>query len=193
MSTPSTRTEAANLARHRSTEAMLGRLRDALRQMKRERAQITTAAAARRAGVSRSFIYQNAHAREMVAQAAETALEASADDQIQQAAKVEAAWKDRALNAEEGLKTAHAEITSQRSQIGQLLARLRDLEDDLPDDAGGRILAENTTLKQRVLHLTVENRTLNERLQAARSNARFADRRIAELETQLLDALHTVH
>ncbi|MGP4102892.1 hypothetical protein [Nonomuraea sp. KM90] len=59
----------------------------------------------------------------------------------------------------------------------------------LVDYAHGRLLAENTTLKQKVRHLTDETRTLNERLQAARSNGRFADRRIAELEAQLLERL----
>ena len=50
-----------------------------------------------------------------------------------------------------------------------------------------QITTENTTLKQRVRQLTHDNRALQERLQAARSNVRFADRGIAQLETQLLD------
>jgi hypothetical protein len=36
-------------------------------------------------------------------------------------------------------------------------------------------------------HLTQENRVLEERLQAARSNSRFADRRIAQLEAQIAE------
>ena len=43
----------------------------------------------------------------------------------------------------------------------------------------------NTTLRQRVRHLTQENRVLEERLQAARSSSRFADRGIAQLEAQI--------
>jgi hypothetical protein len=46
---------------------------------------------------------------------------------------------------------------------------------------------ENTTLKQRVRQLT-ENRTLDERLKAARSNLRFQDGRIADLEAQLTES-----
>ncbi|MFB9678345.1 MULTISPECIES: DUF6262 family protein [Streptosporangiaceae] len=189
MSTPSSRTENANHARQRAIKTMLEQLEATLRQMQRERALITTAAAARRAQVSRSFIYQNPQARQLVAQAAKATSETRADDVARKAEQVEAAWKDRALNAEDGIKAAHAEIVAQRGQIGQLLARLRDYETDLPDDAHGRLLAENTTLKQKVRRLTDETRTLNERLQAARSNARFADRRIAELEAQLLERL----
>jgi hypothetical protein len=43
-------------------------------------------------------------------------------------------------------------------------------------------------LKQRLRDLTASNRTLEERLQAARSNNRFLDKRIADLEAQLLNA-----
>ncbi len=35
---------------------------------------------------------------------------------------------------------------------------------------------------------TTDNRTLDERLKAARSNLRFQDRRIADLETQLTES-----
>lgn len=50
-----------------------------------------------------------------------------------------------------------------------------------------RITAENTTLKQRVRQLPTDNRTLEERLKAARSNLRFQDRRVAGLEVKLVD------
>ncbi|WP_433519465.1 hypothetical protein ACQP2T_30345 [Nonomuraea sp. CA-143628] len=40
-----------------------------------------------------------------------------------------------------------------------------------------------------VRRLTDETRILNERLRAARANARLADRRIAELEAQPLERL----
>ena len=46
---------------------------------------------------------------------------------------------------------------------------------------------ENTTLKQRVRQITAENRTLDERLKAARSNLRFQDRRVADLEALITD------
>ncbi|MGW6692031.1 hypothetical protein [Streptomyces sp. NPDC054961] len=47
--------------------------------------------------------------------------------------------------------------------------------------------SENTTLKQRVRQLTTDNRTLDERLKAARSNLRFQDRRVADLEAQITE------
>ena len=100
----------------------------------------------------------------------------------------EATWRERALNAEDALKAAHAEILAQRNRIGELLGRIRDLEAEWTQDDVQRITTENTTLKQRVRQLTTDNRTLDERLKAARSNLRFQDRRIADLEAQLTEA-----
>jgi hypothetical protein len=47
---------------------------------------------------------------------------------------------------------------------------------------------ENATLRQRIRDLTAGQRTLEERLQAARFNNRFLDKRIAGLEARLLAA-----
>lgn len=86
------------------------------------------------------------------------------------------------------LKAAHSEIRTQRSRIAQLMGQIRDLETNWTDESIERITTENTNLKQRVRQLTQDKRTLEERLQAARSNSRFQDRRIADLESKLLDA-----
>ena len=98
----------------------------------------------------------------------------------------EATWRECALNAEDALKAAHAEIVQQRTRIGGLLGQVRDLEAEWTKESIQRITTENTTLKQRVRQLTTDNRTLDERLKAARSNLRFQDRRVADLEAQLL-------
>ena len=47
----------------------------------------------------------------------------------------EATWRERALNAEDALKAAHAEILAQRTRIGELLGRIRDLEAEWTQDA----------------------------------------------------------
>jgi chromosome segregation ATPase len=187
-STPArSRTAAATAARRRAAQDALGRVRDAIRQIRREKAQPSVAAVARRAGVSRSFVYDNPEARAAVSAALAEAGErrvqllGEADDQR------EATWRERALNAEDALKAAHAEIATQRTRIGELLGQVRDLEAEWTKEAIARITTENTTLKQRVRQLTTDNRTLEERLQAARSNNRFADRRIAQLEAELAD------
>jgi hypothetical protein len=51
----------------------------------------------------------------------------------------------------------------------------------------GALVTEKTTLQRRVQQLTQEHRKLQERLEGARSNLCFADKRIADLEAQLLE------
>jgi small-conductance mechanosensitive channel len=187
MPAPALRTAAATDARRRAAQAALGRVRDALKQIRREKAQPSVAAVARRAGVSRSFVYENPEARAAVSDALAEAGERRVQMLAAQDDEREATWRERALNAEDALKAAHAEITTQRTRIGGLLGQVRDLAEEWTKEAITRITTENTTLKQRVRQLTADNRTLEERLQAARSNNRFADRRIAQLEAELAD------
>jgi polyhydroxyalkanoate synthesis regulator phasin len=104
-------------------------------------------------------------------------------------AQAEASWRERALNAEDALKTAHAEIGTQRERIGILLGQIRDLQAEYTQDTVQRITTESATLKRRVRELADDNRGLSEKLQAARSNNRFLDKRVADLEAELLAAV----
>lgn len=181
------RTTAAQAARRRKTETALERVRQSIARLRREKAQISVAAVARRSDVSRTFLYDNAEARAMVA----TAISAAGERRIQLLADGddarEGTWRERALNAEEALKAAHTEILTQRTHISELLGQIRDLEAEWTQETVQRITTENTTLKQRVRQLTTDNRALDERLKAARSNLRFQDRRVADLEAQIAD------
>lgn len=178
-------TAAALAARRTSTQAALQRVDDAVARLRREKTPVTIAAIARRAEVSRTFLYDNSQARAAVAGATAQYGTRRAQDLAAQDAEQEASWRERALNAEDALKTAHTEILQQRTRIGELLGQVRDLEAEWTEEAIQRIATENTTLKQRVRQLTTDNRTLDERLKAARSNMRFQDRRLADLEAQL--------
>jgi chromosome segregation ATPase len=178
-------TAAATAARRARTAAMLQRVRTTVERMRREKTPVTYQAVARRAGVSRTFLYQNPDARAVVAEAAARVTGQRLREQADQAEQQEASWRERALNAEDGLKAAHAEVGRQRTRIGELMGQIRDLEAEWTEEAIQRITTENTTLKRRVRQLTQDTRTLEERLQAARSNLRFQDRRIADLEAQL--------
>jgi hypothetical protein len=183
---PRPRTAAANAARRAATEAKVQRVRDAIALLRRHKQPITYPAVASRASVSRTFLYENPDARALVTGAIATSsgqpAQAAAND-----AQQEASWRERALNTEAALKAAHAEIRAQRDRIATIMGQARDAETEWTPQAIDRITTENTTLKQRVRQLTQDNRVLQERLQAARSNVRFADRRIAQLEAQLLD------
>lgn len=156
--------------------------------MRRERTPITAAGVARRAGVSRTFLYENPDARTAVSTTRTAAATDRATTDAQHEAEIEATWRERALNAEAMLKTAHEEIVKQRNHIGDLMGQIRDLETEWAEGSIVRITTENTTLKQQVRQITHDNQKLDDRLKAARSNVRFQDRRIAELEVQLLDS-----
>ena len=184
---PQPRTAAALAARRRDTQAALERVHQAITRLRRDKTPLTVAAVAHRADVSRTFLYTNSDAKTAVIEAIrETAAQRNRRQDEQNNAG-EATWRERALNAEHALKTANHEIITQRTRIGELLGRIRDLEAEWTQDAIQRVTTENTTLKQRVRQLTADNRTLDERLNAARSNLRFQDRRIADLEARLAD------
>ncbi|MBT2401384.1 DUF6262 family protein [Streptomyces sp. ISL-100] len=182
---PEPRTAAALAARRRKAEASLQRVHEAITRLKREKTQVSVAAVARRADVSRTFLYDNPEARAAVATAMAEAGDRRSQMLADQEDEREATWRERALNAEDALKATHAEILAQRTRIGELLGQIRDLQAEWTEEAIQRITTENTTLKQRVRQLTADNRTLDERLKAARSNLRFQDRRVADLEAQL--------
>jgi hypothetical protein len=186
------RTAAALAARHRNTQAALGRVHDAIARLRRDQTPVTVAALARRADVSRTFLYTNPDAKTAVAGAIQDTTDQRNRPRAGHDSEHAATWRERALNAEDALKAANTEILAQRTRIGELLGRIRDLEAEWTQDAILSVTTENTTLKQRVHQLTADNRTLDERLQAARSNLRFQDRRLADLEAQLADS-RTAH
>jgi chromosome segregation ATPase len=184
---PQPRTAAALAARRRDAQAALERVHEAITRLRRDKTPLTMAALARRADVSRTFLYTNPDAKTAVAEAIRETSAKRDRLQDEQGDAREASWRERALNAEHALKTANHEIMTQRTRIGELLGRTRDMEAEWTQDAIQRVTTENTTLKQRVRQLTADNRTLDERLNAARSNLRFQDRRIADLEARLVD------
>jgi chromosome segregation ATPase len=186
---PSTpRTTAALAARRRSTETKLDQVRAAIAALRREHTTITYPALARRAAVSRTFLYDNPDARALAEQAIARAGTDRARAGRERAAAQDECWRERALNAEDALAAAHHEVRSQRSRIGTLMGEIRDLEHQRPRGSTEHLQAENTTLKQRIHQLTQDNRILDERLHAARSNLRFQDRRIADLEASILES-----
>jgi hypothetical protein len=98
------RTAAALAARHRSTEAAIGRVREAITQLRRKKTQVSVAAVARQANVSRTFLYDNAEARTAVAAAMTEAGNRRTHVLADQNDEREATWRERALNAEDAIK-----------------------------------------------------------------------------------------
>ncbi|MFJ8390338.1 hypothetical protein ACIQ9Q_38710 [Streptomyces sp. NPDC094438] len=184
---PEPRTAAALAARRRSTETALKRIHEAITRLRREKAQAASppspAARTSPAPSSTTTPKPEPAVAAALAEAGERRSQILADQDDER----EATWRERALNAEDVLKAATAEILSQRTRIGELLGQVPDLQAERTEEAIQRITTENTTRKQRVRRLTADNRTLDERLKAARSNLRFQDRRVADPEARIAE------
>ncbi|MEU4955714.1 DUF6262 family protein [Streptomyces lavendulae] len=187
MTSGPTSTAAAIAARRRQTEQKLTAVEKAIGQLRRERGRLTVRAIAERAGVSATFLYENTDARTLVKNA--VADSHSRHDRYGQTEheRIEATWRERALNAEAELTRTQKEIFAQRQRIGELMGHIRDFDQMVPGESVQALTVENTTLKRRVQQLAQEHRALQERLEGARSNLRFAERRIADLEARVLE------
>jgi chromosome segregation ATPase len=187
MGTESARTGPAIAARRQGTAHMLTRVEDAITRLRLDGTPLTVRALAQHARVSATFLYSNPRARALLSSARDAAASRATTRSAATAARAEASWRERALNAEDALSHAHTEILTQRRRIGELAGTIRDLETPLSTGSAQRITAENTTLHHRIRQLTDEHRTLRERLAAARSTSRFLDRRVADLEAQIAE------
>ena len=181
------RTAAAIEARRRAAEQKLQQVRDAIAWLQRRKTPVTYPAVAAAAGVSRTFLYDNPDARALMTAAGSSETAQRQRDQAGQDARPEASWRERALNAEDALKAAHAEIRAQRDRIGQPPG-----PDPRPerDFTAGHPADHHREHHAQAARPPAHRRTTGpsqERLEAARSNNRFADRRIAQLEAQLTE------
>ena len=125
---PPPRTAAALEARRQRTQSKVSQIRESIAELKRQKVPVTVAALVRRAGVSRTFLYENPDARALVADAVGQGSPAQDRTSPRLDTPNETAWRERALNAEDALKAAHGEIRTQRNRIAQLMGQIRDLE-----------------------------------------------------------------
>ncbi|MFJ6686723.1 DUF6262 family protein [Streptomyces werraensis] len=120
---PEPRTAAALAARRGKTDTALLRVRESITRLQREKARVSVAAVARRANVSRTFLYANPEARGAIATAIAEAGECRTRMLADQEDAREATWRERALNAEEALKSAQTEILTQRTESANSAAK----------------------------------------------------------------------
>ncbi|WP_407837028.1 DUF6262 family protein [Streptomyces sp. DSM 116496] len=180
-------TAAAIAARRTQTKEKLDRVTTAIGQLRRDRGRLTIRAIAERADVSSTFLYENKDARALVQNAVTDSRSRHAAAGQAEHERIEATWRERALNAEAELTRTQKEVLVQRQRIGELMGQIRDFDQMVPGESVQHLISENTTLKHRVQQLTQEHRKLQERLEGARSNLRFSDKRIAALEAQVLE------
>ncbi len=187
MTSRSTQTAKAIAARRQQTKQKLTRVEKAISQLRREHGRLTVRAIAQRAEVSSTFLYENPRARALVQAAADAAADRRDRNARAQHDRVEATWRERALNAEAELTRTQKEVLIQRERIAELMGQIRDFDQMVPGESVQRLVTENTSLKATIRQLTAEHRELQERLEGARSTNRFLGTRIAELEAQLLE------
>ncbi len=187
MTSRSTQTAKAIAARRQQTEQKLTRVQKAINQLRREHGRLTVRAIAQRAEVSSTFLYENPSARALVQAAADAAADRRDRNARAQHDRVEATWRERALNAEAELTRTQKEAHIQRERIAELMGQIRDFDQMVPGESVQRLVTENTSLKATIRQLTAEHRELQERLEGARSTNRFRGKRVADLEAQLLD------
>jgi Family of unknown function (DUF6262) len=181
----SPQTAKAIAARRQQTERKLTRVEKSINQIRRERGRVTVRAIAQRAEVSTTFLYENPAARALVHAAAEAAADRLDHNTRDQHDRVEATWRERALNAEAELTRTQKEVLTQRQRIAALMGQIRDFDQMVPGESVQRLVTQNTSLKTTIRQLTAEHRELQERLEGARSNNRFLNKRVADLETHL--------
>ncbi|WP_328978408.1 DUF6262 family protein [Streptomyces canus] len=180
-------TAAAIAARRTQTKDKLDRVATAIGQLRRDRGRLSVRAIAQRADVSTTFLYENADARSLVQNAVTDSRSRRDAAGQSEHDRIEATWRERALNAEAELTRTQKEVLVQRQRIGDLMGQIRDFDQMVPGESVQHLISENTTLKHQIQQLTREHRTLQERLEGARSNLRFSDKRIAALEAQILE------
>lgn len=100
MSSGPTSTTAAIAARRQQAEQKVAAVEKAIGQLRRERGRLAVRAIAERAGVSATFLYENTTARALVKHAVADSRSRHDRHGQDEHERIEAAWRERALNAE---------------------------------------------------------------------------------------------
>ena len=174
--------EQAIAARRRAAEVKAAAVGKAVQSLARSGAPLTSAAIARLAGVSRSFIYENDQARAHVT-AAQARTQIRAAGAIPTAtAQQEASWRERALNAEQKARDLQHELTAQRRLTAGFLGQLRQPDGTWLADEQTRLHEENEHLLTDRNQLARERNDLQRKLEAARASlARLTEQKVTEL------------
>ncbi len=176
------RPEGAINARRRDAAAKVAAVDKAVKLVGRTGVPVTRAGVARLAGVSRSFTYENDKADSMIVAAQSRTVARVAERAENITAQQEAGWKERALNAEDQVRTLTHELASQRLLVGDLLGRLREPDGTWLEDERNQLRQDNERFRAQRNHVLRERDQLQRKLDGARANvARLAEHRVTEL------------
>jgi len=157
-------------ARRRAAAAKVTAVEKAVKTLGRAGAPITRAGIAQLAGVSRSFTYENDQARAMITEAQARTQARVTDRDETMTAQQEASWRERALNAEDQIRTLRRELTIQRRLVADLMGQLRQPDGTWVEDDRNRLRDQNEHLVAERDRLARERNELQRRLDGARAN-----------------------
>lgn len=140
------RPDRAIEARRADSQAKVEAVEKAVRALGRAGLPITRSAVAKHARVSRTFLYENSAAADIVDKA-EQRTKAKARVTQNAALDVEASsWRERALNAEDALRRTRNELVEARREVADLLGQLRDPDGTWLREDRERLLGEREAL-----------------------------------------------
>ncbi|GLP79747.1 DUF6262 family protein [Mycobacterium antarcticum] len=165
--------QAAIAVRKRDSRTKLASVEQALKRLLKQKVtEIDKSHLAALAGCSRTFLYQNQDARKLIAQAEARMKASPLKDAAASDAVDEANWRERALFAEQQLRTFREKNSSLSRTVADLLGQLRDPDGTWVEDDREQLRQQNEALRAA---LAAERLALSEaerRLEASRSNVR---------------------
>jgi chromosome segregation ATPase len=174
--------EQAIKARRADVAAKVARVESAIHRVVRNGGTIRRAHIAALADVSRTFLYENDEARAAIDAALARTETRRSTKAHEQSAEQDMNWRERALNAEQALKTTRQRVTEQAQLISELLGQLRDPDGTWAREERAELRAQNERLRADNADLRRTNQDLERTLEAARSNVRrLQSKRVDEL------------
>ena len=173
--------QAAIDARKKDSLTKLASVEQALKRLLKQKVtEIDKSQLATLAGCSRTFLYQNEDARQLIAQA-ETRMKASSLKRVRDSDAVEEAnWRERALFAEQQLRETRAKNNSLSRTVADLLGQLRDPDGTWVEDDREQLRQQNETLRAALAAERLARSEAERRLEASRSNVRNLRQREAD-------------
>lgn len=179
---------AAIEARKKDTRLKLANVDQALKRLLKQKVtEIDKSHLAALAGCSRTFLYQNTDARKLIMQA-ETRMTSSPMKSSPVTNRVdEANWRERALFAEQQLRTFREKNSSLSRTVADLLGQLRDPDGTWLEDDREQLRQQNEALRAALAAERFARSEAERRLEASRSNVRHLRQKGAD---KLLNGLN---
>ncbi len=169
-------------ARQRDAAAKVAAVGKAVNTVGRTGVAVTRADIARLAGVSRSFTYQNETANALITLAQSRSRTQLAGRAGTITAQQEASWRERALNAEDQIRSLGRELGKHHQLVADLMGQLRDPDGTWLEQDRRRLREQNDSLLIQRNQLLADQGDLQRKLAGARANVtRLNGARVQEL------------